>query len=361
MKQLVEIVYRKTGKGLQSDGRLLALLFESMGYQTKIIEVPPTPGYRYRIRLVLDRIYRRFPALLDVSIRVLAFFRSCVIPLRPLLTIQLQSPIMRYFGVAHQTWLIPNQEWFREARLIYLPYFDVIMCKTEVACNVFSPFHNGVRYTGFSGEYVFQSLAEANTQNNILSAPDHTPPPFFVHVAGKNRRKGSRVLVDAWRLFPGWPKLVIIADSPDRLLPLPDNVEVRTKATDSEIKYLQEHALAVLAPSEVEGFGHTLLEAMSRGALGLTSDAPPMNEIVTASRGMLVKAKWARKIKLGDGYDASQEDLISVIESILSMSEGERSHLVAVAQQWVCENHNLFERRLKALVSDQLPKSQGNS
>lgn len=49
--------------------------------------------------------------------------------------------------------------------------------------------------------------------------------------------------------------------------------------SDSELGYLYSHALALVAPSLLEGFGLTVLEAMSNDCLVLASDIPAFKEV----------------------------------------------------------------------------------
>jgi hypothetical protein len=46
-----------------------------------------------------------------------------------------------------------------------------------------------------------------------------------------------------------------------------------------------------LCPSEREGFGHYIFGPMSIGAIVVTANAPPMNELVDSSCGVLVPAR----------------------------------------------------------------------
>ena len=58
--------------------------------------------------------------------------------------------------------------------------------------------------------------------------------------------------------------------------------------SDGELRRLQNSHRFHLCPSQTEGSGHYLVEALSVGATTLTLDAAPMNELVTADRGLLV-------------------------------------------------------------------------
>lgn len=351
MDRRVEIVYRNTGRGLVADGELLQSLLEELGFEVTIIKVPPTRGYQFRIRGYLDACYKRMPWLLSLSINLIARWRRWRLGYQPLLTIQLQSPIMRYFGAAEYTWLVPNQEWFRADRLIYLKFYDVVVCKTEAARAIFSQWHENTVLTGFSGDY---ALSVEQGGQSSTETPNQKDVPFFIHVAGKNRRKGSQLLMECWRLQPEWPKLVVVTDSADRLAPIPHNVEVLTDADDQRVRALQREALAVLAPSEVEGFGHTLLEGMARGAIVLSTDAPPMNELVDAERGMLVPAHWKNKVRLGDAYGISVEAMTDAVNRILGMNPEQRASMSDTARAWVGENHSAFCHRFKILIDENL-------
>ena len=59
----------------------------------------------------------------------------------------------------------------------------------------------------------------------------------------------------------------------------------------AQLHRLQASAGVHLCPSEREGFGHYINEARAVSALVLTSDHPPMNELVTPASGVLVRGR----------------------------------------------------------------------
>src|SRR6202035_4154832 len=59
---------------------------------------------------------------------------------------------------------------------------------------------------------------------------------------------------------------------------------------DEALRALQNAHRFHLCLSEAEGWGHYIAEALSVGAVTFTCDAPPMNELVSAGRGVLVGA-----------------------------------------------------------------------
>ena len=62
----------------------------------------------------------------------------------------------------------------------------------------------------------------------------------------------------------------------------PSNVTiVRQKMPLPELRRLMATTGIHVCPSACEGFGHSINEARSLGAVVVTTDAPPMNELVT--------------------------------------------------------------------------------
>src|SRR5258708_14428823 len=109
-----------------------------------------------------------------------------------------------------------------------------------------------------------------------------------LHVCGWNPHKGTDAVVGAWSRHPEWPHLTVVSQLPVSASPS-GNVEfLTTRIADARLQRLQNECAIHVCPSEVEGFGHTLMEGMSCGAVILTTDAPPMDELVSTDEGFLV-------------------------------------------------------------------------
>ncbi len=105
-----------------------------------------------------------------------------------------------------------------------------------------------------------------------------------------------------------------------------------------------------LRPSETEGFGNYVLEAMSFKALTVTAAAPPMNELVTTQRGLLVpyNKTWQRDLATWYGFDA--QALEAQIDHILGMDEAEKMRLGDAGRDFFIENDRFFRRRIVEVV-----------
>src|SRR5690606_34092893 len=89
------------------------------------------------------------------------------------------------------------------------------------------------------------------------------------------------------------------------------------RVDDATLRTLQNSNAIHLCPSEAEGFGHCIAEAMSCGAVTLTTDAPPMNELITPERGVLVNYNRTTKQRSGANYYVDPVDLERKIHDIL--------------------------------------------
>src|SRR5690606_2071978 len=109
---------------------------------------------------------------------------------------------------------------------------------------------------------------------------------------GKSPVKGTEAVLEAWRRHPEWPGLVVVQTSRHaRAGTVPaGNIDHRVgRMPNDELRWLQNACRFHLSPSEAEGFGHCLVEGMSVGAVILTTDGEPMNELVRPGRGLLIE------------------------------------------------------------------------
>jgi glycosyltransferase involved in cell wall biosynthesis len=104
-------------------------------------------------------------------------------------------------------------------------------------------------------------------------------------------------------------------------------------------------------PSNAEGFGHTIVEAMSCGVLVLATDHPPMNELVDESRGVLIEVEATRALGWGTWASFGQDAVEAAVERVLTMSDDEYRRRATAARRWYLENDGAFRQRLGALAT----------
>jgi len=119
---------------------------------------------------------------------------------------------------------------------------------------------------------------------------------------------------------------------------------------DADLRALQNRNLFHLCPSETEGFGHHLVEGMSTGAITLATDAPPMNEMVTNARGVLVAYAHTGKQQLATTYFVDDNALEAGIERMIAFDANERRALSQAARAWWEQNDREFRQRLAAAI-----------
>ncbi len=248
------------------------------------------------------------------------------------------------FHLAKSNVWIPNQEWMLFRWRPHLPRLDGIWVKTHYAERIFSALSPSVTSVGFSS---FDRYAPAVVKE----------PKTFLHVAGRSRQKGTSALLEAWRRNPGWPRLVVI-QNPERaqIVTLP-NVEYRPiRLDDEELRLLQNRSEFHLYPSEAEGFGHVLCESMGLGGIVMTTDAPPMNELVANDRGLLVSYDRTSPQGLGTNYYAAVSSIEAAVERMLQMSDQEKQVLRDNARLWFRENHATFTQALQRIATHAVEK-----
>lgn len=241
----------------------------------------------------------------------------------------------RWLGAGEENWLVPNQERFPRRHLGRLARIDRVLAKTRHA------------------EIIFRDTAARSVIHTGFTSEDRHDPSVtkewmrFFHMAGGNTLKGTEALIDLWARHPEWPELAL-RQKPEQVTgSLPANVMLYGDyMADGELRTLQNHCGVHLCPSQAEGWGHHIVEAMSTGAVTLTTDAPPMNELVNADCGMLVAAQGSEPRHLGRRFFVDPAALERTVQALIDMPADAKARLGDAARARYREIDQAFGERL---------------
>ncbi len=253
-----------------------------------------------------------------------------------------------FFTYARINVFIPNPEWFKKNQQRHLAGIDVVLCKTRNAQETFGALGSDTRFISFT------------SSDRLTTTPDNSRKNSFLHVAGRSWQKGTKPLLDAWLQHPEWPLITVVqsaktySQSSVKAVAAPNIRHVLERLDDAALRDLQNTIAIHLCPSEAEGFGHCIAEAMSCGALTLTTNAPPMNELITPERGILVDYNRTHRQRSGANYYVDPVDLERKINAIIGMDHASRQHLGERARAWYEANDSVFRTELVAALEEAL-------
>lgn len=222
-----------------------------------------------------------------------------------------------HFRAARKNILIPNPEWFLPMWVNSKGRFNRVLVKTNHAVHIFK--HIGfknVHNTGFTTQDIFN--------DKIIRKHE------FLHIAGNSRFKGTLNIIKAWNKHPEWPRIYIYNTFQD-LSSIVEGKNIKYHyGRVNDLREIQNKCFYHLQPSSSEGYGHILWEAMSVGAVTITTDALPMNEIENTIK---IPAKRDRAYNLAWLYEYSVKDLEDTINEILKMDSASLLALSKNARQ----------------------------
>lgn len=127
---------------------------------------------------------------------------------------------------------------------------------------------------------IFSAEPSANDEAT-LGALGLTRRGFFLFVGNDKPHKRLDVLIDAWRRLRGQMpqmRLALAGSAPERFAG-EEGVVAAGRVSDAELAALYRGALALVQPSDYEGFGLPVAEAMASGTPVVCSDIPPLREV----------------------------------------------------------------------------------
>lgn len=320
----INLISRDNGAGLSCDIRLLARTLQVAGFEVTVTRL----GHR-------GRLINRLRRIGEQARRVLAHWRRGQRDTRYDINLMIERIRPELFSQARHQVLIPNPEWFAQNQRAYLSEISLVLAKTHHGESLFRALGSRTCYIGFSTE---------DHRSGLGSQPE----AMFLHAPGGSDNKGTRRLLTLWAKHPHWPTLTLLwrprGNAPETL---PPNVLwLRSFVAADDLLALQNNHRFHLCPSQTEGYGHFIAEAMSIGAVVISTDAAPMNELIAAERGLLVAAHPAGQQDLATLYDFDEAAMVEAIERCIAMGNVECARIGDNARHWYERNAREFATRL---------------
>jgi len=321
---LIRIIGRDNGAGLARDLHLLHETLIDAGHETEVVAFGSEKGINL-LRETGLRLQRRWRGRADVQL-----FVERVYP--------------RLLAAGRRNLLVPNPEWFHRDWRAHLPRFERVLCKTAHARPLFDRLGCKTAFIGFTSEDRMDAAVPRERA--------------FLHLAGRSSAKGTAVLLETWRRHPEWPRLTVVqaarkvAAHAEVQIAMPaPNIYLRIgRLPDREVRRLQNLHAFHACPSEMEGFGHSLMEAMSVGAVALTTDGAPMNELVRPPRGCLVAPAHSTTKDLSPRYFVDTAGIEAGVGSMLALDACAVRFMGAMARTHFTQADAEFRRRLPEVV-----------
>jgi hypothetical protein len=260
-------------------------------------------------------------------------------------------------GFARHVVYVPNVEWLGplDLEVIASGAIHTVFLKSRYSGVVFSRLpgvdrvRNGTLFTGWTSPDVGAASAAERDWNRLL------------HVCGKSRQKNGDAIVSLWMRRPDLPDMTIVAGAETSVdLPMPlraaENLHVLVnKLSEPTLRALQREAGIHVCPSIAEGFGHTLNEARAAAAVLITTDGPPMNEIVEdSSSGILIPVRPENQepFHLSTGFRVTEDDLEASIRRVLEMTPEQRSQIGFRARHLFEEERKRFHANIREFIAN---------
>lgn len=236
------------------------------------------------------------------------------------------------FDLAPRNIMVPNPEWFERAWLPRLARCGEVWAKTHDCLRVFSAVHPNVVFSGWTSPDRWMPGVEKKKAR--------------VHLAGNSSAKGTQEVLEAMRLLPEY-RLALVTR---RTYTLPENVDRIEHLRDEAFRILQNEAMIHLCPSSYEGFGHYINEALSCGAVVITTASEPMTDLVRPEFGIGVRVKSVSTQHMAQHRHAAPSDLAAAIQAVMGTSADVLSVLGDRARSSYLSGRATFHKRLNDLL-----------
>lgn len=254
-------------------------------------------------------------------------------------------------------------DYYRKDTVRNFKKYDFLLCNTERHYSVFGGFQNAFYIPWGTDIRLFQpqphNCGDKNSNETV-----------FFHSAnfgGRNFRKGTDLLLEAFQQVTGNVRLVIHSQAP---LSKYGAAAAKMVGRDSRIEFIERTVPApglyhlgdvFVYPSRLEGIGLCIPEALACGLPVITTDNAPMNEFVeNGVNGLLVRVKYTRTRedsyywpeKIADVDHLGKQMQIYVNDRQLLVKHKKQARRSAEANLDWMKNASDLGRKLRLLMSE---------
>ena len=247
----------------------------------------------------------------------------------------LETVVPSVFGAAPENWVMPNPEWWLDEYQRALPKLTRILCKTRHAYDLFRELAGDrARYVGF--------------MSRDLHQPDVERKPSFLHLAGSSQFKNTAAILRAWKKLPY--RLTVVSPHFHQQASKLRYVKAYDRVSEVKLRQLMNSRQFHLCPSKYEGFGHYIHEALGVGAVVLTSNAPPMNEIDLPTELLIptVPGPFSHLARL---HDVTPQAVIDRVRHVAQLSQPRIRAISRAARSYFEQETSSFRTRFLEVVN----------
>lgn len=236
-------------------------------------------------------------------------------------------------------------DYYTEEMLPYYDIYDFIICNTHRHYEAFQNNKVDKYYIKWGTDIDLYKPNENNEKDNSEIT--------FFHSMGMSSRKGTELLISAFiegKLYEKSKLIIHTQKDLESTYNLREselgkyNIEVINKTIGAPGLYYKGDVYVY--PTKLEGLGLTLYEAMSSGLPVITTNFPPMNEIINEENGKLIDVKQLHS--RSDGYYwplaiCEKDDIIKQMKFYIDNKEKIREYKEN-AREYAIKNLNFKDR-----------------